>query len=149
MGQISLARFNRINASMVWESSLHNKSHHWLSTKLYIYLKLFIPIIFKTIVFNFFKLWGPKIDNSMLSHFNFSGASKGQIPNRRTSLFLRKQQSMLVTILQLYIHRYDDESYILVIYGDYNMFNAESLKHTPQKEVSRTSKNTNSMYFSY
>ena len=125
MGQISLPRFNRLNISMTWESMLNTNQYHWLSTKIYLFLQLYISNIFKVTQYNFFNLWGYKLKINMFFSLSISNFIKKHFLTKNFLLAVIPNSKQLLNILGLYIVRLFDKSYIYLVYNHYN-----SLKST-------------------
>ncbi len=123
MGQVSLARFNRLNTSMIWEANINQCSLHWLSTKLYIYLKYFVPIIFRVIEYNFYYLWGSCSENKFFSSYNISHKPQKLLRKNKAKFFFRLGKRTYINIMQIYLCRINDTSCIFVLYGDNREFN--------------------------
>lgn len=135
MGQISLARVNRINVSMQWESNLKANQYSWLSTKIYILLRLFVPIIFHVNKYNFFKLWGPTLTKHIISSYLISGYLQITIKKRHYKLYRSINPKPLLTIPQIYIARLHDLTYIYVVYSDLTVFDTNFKLIADKKKI--------------
>lgn len=120
MGQISLPRFNRINSSMTWESSLKVNNYRWLSLKLVLFLKLYIPCIFKVTQYNFFNLWGLTLKDRIISNLSISNFIKKSFLTLTFGIALIEAEKKLLNILGVYLTRLFDSSYIYIVYNHYS-----------------------------
>lgn len=125
MGQISLARLNRINCSMIWESWLiTNNYNHYLSHKLYLYFKFFLPWLFLFNEFHFNKFWFVNSKYSLtifnispkLSHNKLFNSIYNKINQKYNNLTKSINISADIKILHFYIYSYNDNTYIFIIY---------------------------------
>lgn len=120
MGQISLPRFNRLNTSMAWESMLNTNQYHWLSTKIYLFLRLYLSNIFKVTQYNFFNIWGPELKINMLYSLSISNFIKKKLPIRSYFISCTPNTKYLLNILALYINRVFEKSYIYLVYNHHS-----------------------------
>lgn len=119
MGQISLARFNRLNVSMTWESELKTNAYHWLSTKLYLFLNLYITRLFQVNQYNFFNLWAPKIKINVWSEKRITNFTRKLFATHDFSIAIIKNPKKLLNVLACYLFRIFDNSFIYVIYNHF------------------------------
>lgn len=122
MAQKSLIRLDRINCSMTWESNIVEKGEfHWFSLKIYIYFKFFIPFLFNTLYYNFFKFWNFKAYRQLSSYnispnINNNNFDKQLSWPNKYSLFKSLTKKSYYNILKFYFYTYNNNSFIFIIY---------------------------------
>lgn len=119
MGQISLPRFNRLNTSMIWESMLITNQYHWLSTKTYLFLRLYISNIFKVTQYNFFNIWGRPLKITMFYISSISNFIQKNFNTNSYFIAYISNPKQLLNVLALYITRLFDKTYVYLVYNHY------------------------------
>jgi len=122
VGQKSLVRLNRLNVSMHWESELTPNIYHWLSVKLYLYLRLLIPFLFKVNIYNFFKLWGNYKNKNILSTVMFSGFLQVSLKSCLYTVYVKKTWKSFFIPLQIYISKMYNLTFIHLIHCNINKY---------------------------
>jgi hypothetical protein len=120
MGQISLPRLEKINSTMIWESSILYNTERWAGLKFLIFFRLLINHIFFFQYFSFKKKW--KISKKLY----FKKISKKFLvktfkKKKLRKLFFKKSQSnsSKFKLLCNYIYQYNNNYYSLILYSSY------------------------------
>ena len=114
MGQISLARFNRLNVSMSWEGGVGCNIHRWISFKLFIYFKYLIGHIFKVKIYNLFNLWFYSKNN--FTNFLISPGEGVDIKIKNNNFFTKKSLSLKLHTFQIYLYTKNNSQIMLITY---------------------------------
>lgn len=129
MGQLSLSRTNRLNASMFWESCFNFDLKPYLSLKFYIFFNYFTNFFF---YYNFFSY------SNILNNYN----------NTKYNTVIFKEFTKLIDYKGILIDKNvfkKLKSYIYIIKGTYyvlfvytNLDNYKSLKQDKKKNITPT-----------
>lgn len=123
MGQISLVRFNKLSNSMTWEGGVGDLQMHWLSTKLYLFFKFFIPILFWVRIFTFFNIWTNGKKKSLSHYSTCQKSKKRKLKKNIWKLIMWIKDPLQINVLQLYLYTSNTTNFLCCVYANNSEFN--------------------------